>query len=160
MSIDRFSQLCAWTDESISLCRELQDLLARERLALIHMRGEELSEITMTKEVLVRRIVESRRQLREAGKAWYGIESSAELEARLADAQKPIWNEKQKLWLQTWTDTCKLAESSQLFLQHSQRNLGRLVEHWRRLIGESPLYSAKGHKVDSPSTGRVFEAKY
>jgi hypothetical protein len=160
MAIDRFAQLCLWTDESIALSRELQDLLCRERLALIHLRGEELAEITMSKEVLVRRIVDSRRRLRESGKAWFGVESSSELEALLLAEQKPVWAEKQKLWLQTWKDTCEQAERSQLFLQHSQRNLGRLVEHWRRLIGEAPLYSASGRKVDAPSTGRVLQAKY
>ena len=160
MLIDRFAQLCLWTDESIALCRELQDLLCRERLALIHLRGEELAEITMSKEVLVRRIVDSRRRLQESGKAWYGVESSTELEGKVLPEQKEIWSQKHKLWLEAWTETCKQAERSQLFLQHSQRNLGRLIENWRRLIGEAPLYSAKGQKVDNKSTGRVFEAKY
>ncbi len=160
MSVNRFEQLCLWTDESLALCQELVDLLGRERTALILLKGEDLAEITMTKEVLVRKIVDVRRRIREAGKAWFGVESSVDLEKQLPDQQKKIWAEKHAQWTKQWSFACEQAQSSQLFLEHSQRNLGRLIDHWRRLIGDAPLYSSQGKKKDPASTGRVLERKY
>ncbi len=158
--MDRFTQLCLWTDESLALSREFQQLLGRERTALLSFRGEELAEITLSKERIVARIGAVRKQIRDAGLAWYGIDSSADLVQRVSAEQAKVWNEKQQAWKGEWEKTRQQAERSQFFLKHSQRNLGTLIEHWRRLLGEAPLYSAKGRKVDVSSTGKVFQAKY
>lgn len=158
--MDRFTQLCLWTDESLVLAQEFQQLLSREHKALLSFRGEELAEITMSKERGVARIAALRKQIQDAGRAWFGIESSEELEKKISPEQAKIWNEKLSAWRAEWKQTRKQAERSQFFLKHSQRNLGSLIENWRRLLGETPLYSAKGRKVDAPSTGKVFEAKY
>lgn len=157
---NRFTQLCLWSDESVAASAELQELFRRERVALIHLRGEELSEITMAKEVLVRKVTQIRAELKKAALAWYGAENPDALAGLLPPEHKAQWAVKQGAWVKSWDETCKEASRSQLLLEHSQRNLGRLVDHWRRQIGEAPLYSNKGQKVDAPSTGRVFEAKY
>jgi hypothetical protein len=151
--MDRFTQLCLWTDESVALCRELQELFGRERSALLTFRGDELAEITMCKERAVSRVVALRRKIGESVKAW------CDLENQLLPEQVPAWQQKQGQWQAEWTQIRKQAERSQFFLKHSQKNLGSLIENWRRLLGESPLYSAKGTKVDASTTGKVFEAK-
>ncbi len=158
--MDRFAQLCLWADESISLCQQLQELLVRERNALIALKGDELAETTMSKEATVARILAIRRKIREAGKSWYAVESSSGLEGKLEPARGRIWAEKHARWQREWEATRGMVERNQRFLKHSQRNLGRLVEHWRAQLGETPLYSAKGMKVDAPATGKVFQAKY
>lgn len=160
MAIDRFTQLCLWTDESIALSAELYALFEQERIVLLELKGDALSDITMNKDVLVRRIHQVREQLRQSGKSWFGIEDSQDLEAKLTLEQKAIWSEKQAAWRKNWAEVVSAAKRSQLFLASTQRNLGKLVDHWRRLIGEAPLYSAKGQKVETPTTGRVLEAKY
>jgi flagellar biosynthesis/type III secretory pathway chaperone len=156
----RFTQLCLWTDESISLCRELQKVLSQERQSLLAFRGEDLAETTMAKEVTVAKILQSRKKLKEAGAAWFGVSSTEELTALLGDADKQVWITKQKDWKAEWKAICVQVERNQLFLKHSQKNLGRLIENWRRLLGQNPLYSSKGQKIESPSTGKVFEAKF
>ena len=160
MNLDRFEQLCIWTDESIRLCKDLMDLFGRERLALVQMKADELTETTMSKEVCVRKILELRKQIRESVRGWFGVESSEDLERHLLEQQRPLWATKHAEWKAHWQGVQELAQSSRLLLEHSQRNLGRLIDHWKRLIGHAPLYSAQGKKVDSESTGRVLEAKY
>ena len=157
---ERFAQICLWTDESISLCKELQQVLSRERMALIAFRGEELTETTMVKEMVVSKILALRKQLRQAANKWYGVENNPDLEQKLTTEQLPEWKQREAVWREEWKVTCTQAERNQEFLKHSQRNLARIIEHWRRQLGEAPLYSAQGKKVDAPSTGKVFQAKF
>lgn len=157
---ERFQQLCHWTEQGIAGCEELQQVLSRERVSLIALRGDELMEIIMSKEMMVSRLFALRKQIREGIKRWYGAETVADLERGLSEAERLRWRDLQGRWKTTWEKTRDEVERNQSFLKHSQRNLGRLIEHWRGLLGESPLYSAKGQKVDADSTGKVFEAKF
>jgi hypothetical protein len=157
---DRFAQLCLWTDESILLCKELQQVLAEERESLLFLKGEALAQSTMAKEHVVAKILNSRKKLKSAGSAWFGVDSTEGFAEHLTPEESAKWSEKHLCWKAEWKATCSQIERNQNFLKHSQKNLGRLIEHWRRLLGENPLYSKKGLKVESTSTGKVFEAKF
>lgn len=157
---DRFAQLCLWADESISLCKELQKVLADERESLLFLRGEALAQSTMAKEHVVAKILNSRKKLKVAGQAWFGVDSTEAFSEHLTPTEFKEWSEKHSIWKAEWRATCSQVERNQSLLKHSQKNLGRLIEHWRRLLGENPLYSNKGLKVEATSTGKVFEAKF
>jgi hypothetical protein len=157
---DRFTQLCLWADESILLCKELQRVLAEERESLLFLRGEDLAQSTMAKEQVVAKILNSRKKLKVAGQTWFGVDSTEAFGEHLTPEELKVWSEKHSLWKTEWKATCSQVERNQSFLRHSQKNLGRLIEHWRRLLGENPLYSKKGLKIEAPSTGKVFEAKF
>lgn len=157
---DRFLQLCAWLDENIALSRDLLKLLNEERMTLIEFNGEKLAENTMAKEMVVAKISLTRKHLREGASTWFSCQDSAELETKLPADLAETWKAKRKEWLAVWKQACEETERNQQFLKHSQRNLTRLIENWRRLMGEAPLYSAKGQKVEASTAGKVFEAKF
>ncbi|MBY0371887.1 hypothetical protein K2X33_14475 [bacterium] len=158
--MDRFSQLCEWSEQSRRVCSELMEVLDRERTALILLKSDELVETTASKDMLTRRLVGLRNQIRDGARAWYGADSSAKLLDILPPHQRPEWEKHHKAWAECWSNLEMRARQGQKFLQHSGNNLSRFVDHWRRLLGDTPTYSAQGRKVESASTGKVFEAKY
>ncbi len=157
---DRYLQLCAWLDENIALSRDLLSLLNAERIALIAFDGDKLAENTMAKEMVVAKISLTRKHLREGAQSWFSCQDSAGLEAKLPQDLAKDWKAKRQEWLSVWKQACEQTQRNQEFLKHSQRNLTRLIDNWRRLVGEAPLYSAKGQKVEASTTGKVFEAKF
>lgn len=158
--MDRFSQLCQWSDQSVELCGELTQVLDREREALIFLKSDVLTETTITKEILVNRLRALRKNISDNARAWYGADSSEALVAILPPHQRPQWQERREAWSKTWAALEKHARQGQRLLQHSGVNLSRLIENWRRLLGDTPLYTAQGRKSESSTAGRVFEAKY
>lgn len=157
---ERFEQLCSWSVQASQLCEELETLLARERTALIAFRGDELTEITMSKQMLAQKLLNIRSTIRQAVGKWWGVDAMDGLLDKLSATEQQRWVALHETWQNRWRHLSGAMERNQRFLQHSQRNLGKLIANWRRLTGQGPLYSAKGQKVEAASPGKMIVAQY
>ena len=63
-------------------------------------------------------------------------------------------------WSREWSATRSQGEDNQAFLRHSVRNMNLLMENMKRLLGDAPLYGAKGTSTQASASGKVVEAKY
>jgi hypothetical protein len=113
----------------------------------------------MRKEQLGRALAATRRHLRDAARAWGGA-GEDEIPARLEGDDRVLWSRRRAEWLARWNEIRIACERNQRLLKHSLRNLGMLVENFKRLIGDKPTYSAKGTRVDSPFEGKVIEGRF
>jgi len=147
-------------DECIQTCRELIDCLNAEHAALIQLKTEEISRINLSKENLLYKIAEKKGLIRSFTLSAYGVTILDEIEAKLPEEDRAEWSMRRKEWADTWRRLHDVTLRNQSFLRHSLKNLGRLVDNFKRLIGEVPLYSSKGTQVDSMRPGKVVEASY
>lgn len=147
-------------DECIQIARELIDCLNAERVSLIQLKTEEISRINLSKENLLYKIAEKKGLLRSFTLSAFGVTSFDDIEGRLPEECRAEWGQRRKAWADTWRQLHDVSRRNQMFLRHSLKNLGRLVDNFKRLIGETPLYSSKGTQVDSMRPGKVVEASY
>lgn len=147
-------------DECFSLATELKACLEEERKALIHLDTQLVVQTNARKENLSRTLAFKRKQMWSLVNAHFGIENTEGLEQFLQEPWMSQWMEKKNNWLKVWNETTRVCETNQMFLRHSLRNLGVLVDHLKRLFGDQPLYTAKGSKADSNQQGKVVEKSF
>jgi hypothetical protein len=90
---------------------------------------------------------------------WGNLSDDA-IAGRLPDDERAQWESQRSAWLAAWDQVHRTCDQNQRLLKHSLRNLGMLVENFKRLIGEKPTYSAKGMRVDTPFEGKVIEGRF
>lgn len=154
------TQLVAWYRECVPLCADLSAALRAEREALIAFNINGLSEATLRKDQAMRAVQTRRTRMREVMLKQFGATESAALVDKFPVELQAEWLEADLAWQRAWTEVYSLCEQNQRFLKHSLRNLGLMLDHFKRLIGEKPTYSAKGTRVDKPFEGKVIEGRY
>lgn len=157
---DAATQLVTWYRECAQLCEELRAGLRAERQALVSFQMNELAEATMRKELATRSLQTRRNRMREMMLKQFGTNDAALLVDKLPEAARAAWREADANWQLQWAETYSICEQNQRFLKHSLRNMGMMLDHFKRLIGEKPTYSAKGQRVDKPFEGKVTAGRY
>lgn len=147
-------------DECLSIVKELKTVLLSERQALIGLDTQAVVETTAKKDHLGGLLKSKRAYLWRVLKTYYALEDSEGLEEKLREGDRAQWLIRKQEWIKNWDETTKLVEANQRFLKHSLRNFDLLADNLKRLLGEQPLYSAKGQKVDLSSPGKMVEGKY
>jgi len=147
-------------DECFVLAEELKTCLDEERSALIGLKTELIVHTNARKDNLGRQLKYKKKQIWNLVNSQYGLENTEGLEAHIAEPYRSEWLIKKANWLKIWKATSQTCETNQIFLGHSLRNLGLLVDNLKRLFGEQPLYTAKGAKAEAGSSGKVVEARF
>lgn len=152
-----FQQIEKYYDACLALFEKIEQLLTAERTALILLKTDDVVCLNQQKETLLKTFNNTKQHI---------MSTVDELVMHLgADWQthmpEPIkWQDKKKRFYAQWEKIQHQCDDNQRFMQQSLRNLGQLVDNLKRLMGETPLYSPKGTKVDMATAGKVIEAKY
>lgn len=147
-------------DECLALVIQLKEVILKERKALIGLDTETVAETNAKKDFLGGQLRSRRTQQWDILKRYFSLADTDGLENVLEGPDISIWEEKKKQWLSVWNDTKDEIASNQKFLKHSLKNFDQLAENLKRLLGEQPLYSSKGQRVDVSNHGKMVEAKY
>jgi hypothetical protein len=151
---DAISELFA---DCIRLSEALQECFRQERRLLMEFKTEGILENNLTKDQLLRELVQKRHALTRT----LADEFMDQLPEQVLDAAglaqlKAL----QARWAASWNDLHRHCENNQGFLKHSLRNLERLSENLGRLFGLPVTYTAKGVRQDSKPQGNVVEGRY
>ena len=155
---ESFDELLRLNSESVSVCESLVQTLQDERISLIALDTAKLSEVILMKEHLVHRLDQTRAKIFKLITDKFSSHTQEDFEVALSSEQKAQWREARTAWLEAWEKMAVLAHQNQMFLKHSVKNLGRLADHMKHLLGEAPRYSSKGDKVEGISEGKMLEA--
>lgn len=147
-------------DDCLALVKALKEILVREKSALIGLDTDTVVETNAKKDFLGNQLKAKKGRMWILLKHQYALEDSEGLEEKLTGEWRAQWLEKKAAWLKHWEETIRLIESNQRFLKHSLKNFDLLADNLKRLLGQQPLYSAKGLRVDSMKLGKMVEAKY
>jgi len=127
--------------------RETLEVLKAERESAIGIRTDEILETSVKKTACQQKI----KLLHER------------ILAFTSGAPAPIgheeWDRTESAFRFLWAQVEKQGRSNQEFLKLSLSHLGRLADNLKTLLGNHSVYSARGEKVDSTSTGQVLEVQ-
>ncbi|MBM4304367.1 MAG: flagellar protein FlgN [Deltaproteobacteria bacterium] len=147
------------SQESIDLARVLKGVLEKERGALITLNTDEVLVLVTQKESGMLKLARKRAELRKFARTQFGAETLDSLSFSDEQLQQQ-WNEQRTQWILVWTELRDVCEQNQKFINHSMKNLDRLVGNLKRLLGQHATYSPKGKRVDQNSQGAVVEGRY
>lgn len=152
-----FERLLLLHDESVRQCRIIMELLQDERLALIALDTQKVSEILLQKEHHVSSLENTRGKIFDVFTKEFKVQNPEAFEAVLSPEQRTKWHSARAEWQSEWGKVSTLGMQNQRFLKHSMKNLARFADHLKQLLGEPGRYSSSGDKIDSSSEGRVLE---
>lgn len=155
----RFNQLEVLHQASLQIAAHVFQLLQEERIELIALNTQKLTEINARKEHLVSELKTARDAVGAHINATFQADTAEALEAQLSSEEAARWTEMKNAWNDQWNDLKMLTEQNQRLLDHSLKNLGKMADNLKRLLGESSRYSQSGTKLDSPNPGRVVETQ-
>lgn len=147
-------------DDCLLIVKEIKEVLLKERKALIGLDTDAVAETNAKKDHLGGLLRNRKLKLWTLLKHQYEITDTEGLEEKLGEENRKIWLTKKSEWLKNWDETVVLMERNQKFLKHSLKNFDMLVDNLKRLLGDQPLYSAKGQRVDRSAQGRMVQGKY
>ncbi len=153
------SYLFSLSDESCALASSLKGILLKEREALITLNTEDILILVTQKESGMMKLSRKRAELKKFSRTQFQQEDLEKLIFSDPELQKE-WDLKKKNWAVLWTDIRNVCEHNQKFIGHSMKNLDRLVENLKRLLGQHATYSPKGKRIDQNSQGSVVEGRY
>lgn len=153
-------KIFALQDECTSLGLELNECLRVEREALVNLKLDVLLNTASQKEDLFQQLKKRRAFFRLVLKEHLGYENSAQLDTQLTGEEGKVWGKKRFDWLKVWGQIKDSFEANHRLIEASQKNMDHLVGHLKQLLGQGPLYSPKGTKVDSAASGKVIQGRY
>jgi hypothetical protein len=153
-------KIFAVQDECTALGWELKECLREEREALIGLKLDSLLTTSSRKEDLLQQLKRKRVFFRLLLKEHLGFEDSTGLDSGLEGEDKKAWGIKRFEWLKTWEQIKNSCEGNYRLMERTQKNQDLFVGHLKQLLGQQPLYSPKGVRVESHSSGRVVEGRY
>jgi flagellar biosynthesis/type III secretory pathway chaperone len=160
MAINPFaSYLFSLSEECIGLANDLRSVLLKERAALITLNTDEVLVLVSQKESGMMKLVRKRAELKKFVRTQFNEESLEKLKFSDESLQRD-WEVLKQKWNLGWTELRATCEYNQKFIGHSMKNLDRLVENLKRLLGQHATYSPKGKRVDQNSHGAVVEGRY
>src|SRR6185437_1869356 len=93
-----------------------------------------LAEATMLKEQATRALQLRRGRMRELMLKRFGGNDVGTVAEKLPPDLRAEWQAADRDWQLAWAEVYGLCEHNQRFLKHSLRNLGMVLDHFRRLI--------------------------
>ena len=147
------------SSECIALARSLREVLIKERTALITLNTDEVLIQVTQKESGILKLARKRAELKKFARTQFQAETLEALVFSDEELQKE-WAQYKQEWITVWTELREMCEYNQKFINHSMRNLDRLVENLKRLMGQHATYSPKGKRIDQNSQGSVVEGRY
>lgn len=153
------SYLFALSDETVSLAQSLRDVLVKERAALITLNTDEILLLVTQKESGMMKIVRKRAELKKFVRIQFNQDNLDDLKFS-DEVLQAEWESKKQQWLKVWSELRDVCENNQRFIGHSIKNLDRLVENMKRLLGQHATYSPKGKRVDQNTQGCVVQGRY
>ena len=147
------------TDECVAHARNLKEILNKERAALITLNTDDILILVSQKDSGMLKLQRKKAELKKFMREHFQSDSMASLSFSdpFLEAE---WNTKKESWELSWNELRGLCEHNQRFINHSMKNLDRLVENLKRLLGQHATYSPKGKRVDQNSQGSVVEGRY
>ncbi|NBX69301.1 MAG: hypothetical protein EBR01_10115 [Proteobacteria bacterium] len=146
-------------EESCALALGLKQVLLKERAALITLNTEEILILVTQKESGMLKLSRKRAEIKKFVRTQFQQDDLEKLHFTDSELQSQ-WNILRENWLSAWTELRNVCETNQQFINHSMKNLDRLVENLKRLLGQHATYSPKGKRVDQNSQGSVVEGRY
>ena len=153
------SYLFSLMEESISLARSLQEVLIQERAALITLNTDEILVLVTQKESRLMKLVRKRAEIKKFIRIQFNQENLEDLKLTDENLQRE-WESKKKIWVEVWSELRDVCENNQRFISHSMKNMDRLVENLKRLLGQHATYSPKGKRIEQNNQGRVVQGRY
>lgn len=151
--------LFSLSEESCALAQSLREVLIKERAALITLNTEEILILVTQKESGMLKLSRKRAEIKKFVRTQFQQEAIENLSFMDPELQQE-WERQNALWVQSWKELRKVCEYNQQFINHSMKNLDRLVENLKRLLGQHATYSPKGKRIDQNSQGSVVEGRY
>jgi hypothetical protein len=157
----KIDTLWQWCDRSLQICDELKECLESERRSLIQLDMDKITEEVSRKQMISSELAKTRQELKTLLVDIWGTSSIEDI-AKKSEASVflALWREKEKTWTEKWEMVREATEYNQRFLRHSIKNLGQLMENFRRLLGEQIRYSPSGKPVDSEGSGKYIQKRY
>jgi len=151
--------LFSLSEESCALAHSLREVLIKERAALITLNTEEILILVTQKESGMMKLSRKRAEIKKFVRTQFQQEAIENLVFMDPELQQD-WEKQKAVWSQSWAELRKVCEYNQQFINHSMKNLDRLVENLKRLLGQHATYSPKGKRIDQNSQGSVVEGRY
>lgn len=146
-------------EESCELARGLRAILTQERAALITLNTDEILILVTQKESGMLKLSRKRAEIKKFVRTQFQQNELEKLKFADTDLQLQ-WDALREKWLVEWSELRKICETNQQFINHSMKNLDRLVENLKRLLGQHATYSPRGKRIDQNSQGAVVEGRY
>lgn len=146
--------------KATELCAILYATLEKERMALIHLKTDQILALSTEKEHQIAILKRLRKEMHENLAENFLLESSENFDRCLQSPEKEEWLKLRKAWLEIWDKTAMQIERNQKFMTHSLKNISGLMENLRGLLGQKPTYSAKGNKIEPKMRARRVEGRY
>lgn len=147
------------SSECIALAGSLKEVLIKERAALITLNTDEVLILVTQKESGILKLSRKRAELKKFARTQFQAETLEALAFSDEELQK-YWTQLKNEWIAAWSDLRDICEHNQKFIHHSMKNLDRLVENLKRLLGQHATYSPRGKRIDQNSQGSVVEGRY
>lgn len=137
-------------EECAQLAHELLAVLEKERSGLIGFDIEKITQSTIEKSFLVKRLTLKRKDLKRL------MALTSEVSA---EAQEQLENQKRK-WDGLFEQVILKCQSNQGLLKHSLKNIDLLLGNLKTLFGNPSVYDQKGKKQDMSRSGKVVEGRF
>lgn len=132
------------------MAEELITVLDKERAGLVSFDIEKITQSTMEKSFLVKRLDLKRKELKRL----------TALISEISDEEKLQLDNLKQNWDVLFESVILKCQANQGLLKHSLKNIDLLLGNLKTLFGNTSVYDQKGKKQDVSLSGKVVEGRF